>query len=140
MPEFILDGYCGLYCGACPALLETKAGAAQTACRGCRSDQNPEWCRTCGLKACARGKNVEFCFACPEYPCADLEEFKTSAEYPYHSEVYGYMETIREEGKPAWLKNMKARWSCPACGREASWWDTACPDCGAKLNGYEKPR
>jgi hypothetical protein len=137
--EFQLDGYCGLYCGACPMLLATKAGTAEHPCCGCKTDRNPEWCAECGLKACARRKGVEYCSACAEFPCADLEAFKTSAEYPYHSEVYDYLKVIAAEGKPAWLEKMKVRWSCPSCGREAGWWDLACGTCGAELNGYPKP-
>jgi hypothetical protein len=138
--EFSPDGYCGLYCGACPMLLETKAGSGKQPCRGCKSDQNPEWCLNCGLKACARGKGLDFCNACADYPCKDLEEFKTSAEYPYHREVYDYMKIIETEGKAAWLEKMKVRWSCPECKQEASWWDLSCTQCGAKLDGYQKPK
>ena len=139
MAEYALDGYCGLYCGACPMLLGTKAGTEQNACRGCKSDQNPEWCLNCGLKACAREKGLEFCYACADYPCEKLEGFKTSAEYPYHREVYDYMKIIEKEGKAVWLEKMKVRWSCPTCKAEASWWDPACKKCGAGLNGYPKP-
>jgi hypothetical protein len=137
--DYSLDGYCGLYCGACPNLLGTKAGTVPNACCGCKTDRTAEWCSTCRIKECARGKGLEFCDACAEYPCKDLEEFKTSAAYPYHQEVYGYMKIIREKGKAAWLETMKVRWSCPGCRREASWWDRTCKSCGAELNGYPKP-
>jgi hypothetical protein len=137
--EYGLDGYCGLYCGACPMLLETRAGTAKAACHGCKTDQNPRWCADCGLKACARGKGLDFCYACADYPCKDLEGFQTSAEYPYHREVYDYMKIIEKEGKDAWLEKMKARWSCPACAQDSSWWDVSCKKCGAGLNGYIKP-
>jgi hypothetical protein len=137
--DYSLDGYCGLYCGACPKFLESKTGTEPNPCRGCKSGTISGWCLTCNLKACARGKGLDFCYACADYPCKDLEGFKTSAEYQYHQEVYDYMKIIREEGKSAWLEKMKSRWSCPACGREASWWDTSCKKCGTGLNGYIKP-
>ncbi|MGB7538775.1 MAG: DUF3795 domain-containing protein [Anaerolineales bacterium] len=137
--EYALDGYCGLYCGACPMLLGTKAGTEKNACLGCNSDKNPEWCVTCERKACARERSLEFCSVCADYPCEILENFKTSAEYPYHSEVYEYLPLIRQEGKPAWPEKMKVRWSCPECQQEASWWDVSCTHCGAKLSGYQKP-
>lgn len=137
--EYALDGYCGLYCGACPNLLGTRSGTETNACFGCRTETTPEWCRSCGLKRCAREKGLAFCYQCAQYPCAELEAFKTSIEYPYHREVYGYMEVIRDEGKDAWLEKMKARWSCPACRREASWWELSCRDCGTALDGYAKP-
>jgi hypothetical protein len=137
--DFQPDGYCGLYCGACPKFLASKAGTEPNPCHGCKSDTVSGWCLTCNLKACARSKGLEYCSACAEYPCADLEAFKTSADYPYHSEVYEYMKIIAAEGNPAWLEKMKARWSCPSCGREAGWWDLACKTCGTKLNGYPEP-
>ena len=34
---FILDGYCGLYCGARPNLLHTKAGTGTERCYGRKS-------------------------------------------------------------------------------------------------------
>jgi len=37
--EFVLQGYCGLYCGACPIMLNTKAGAGTEQCYGCKSEQ-----------------------------------------------------------------------------------------------------
>ncbi|MBN1440007.1 MAG: DUF3795 domain-containing protein [Anaerolineales bacterium] len=138
--DYSLDGYCGLYCGACPIFLETKAGTAKEACRGCKSGLNAEWCRVCNLKACARSKGVEFCSACEEYPCEKLKGFADMEEYPYHREIFEYMKTIDREGKAAWLEGMKARWSCPECGQEASWWDTACTRCGTALRGYSKPK
>lgn len=137
--EYGLDGYCGLYCGSCPHLLNAKAGIASNACFGCKSGQAAEWCRTCALKKCARDKGVAFCYECLEYPCPDLEGFKASAEYPYHREIYDYMDIIRNEGKDVWLEKMKVRWSCPGCGREASWWDMSCRRCGTALDGYVKP-
>jgi predicted RNA-binding Zn-ribbon protein involved in translation (DUF1610 family) len=137
--EFLLDGYCGLYCGACPILLATRNRTGEQACHGCKTDRNPEWCATCELKACARKRGVEFCYLCAEYPCGKLERFTNSAEYPYHSEVYDYMKTIQTEGAAAWLEHMKTRWSCPACGKDASWWDQTCTQCGERLKGYSKP-
>src|SRR4030042_6982501 len=134
--EYSLDGYCGLYCGACPKCLGSKAGTETNPCLGGKSDTISGWCLTCNLKACARGKGLDFCHACADYPCKDLEGFKTSVEYPYHSEVYDYMKVIELEGKPAWLEKMKVRWSCPECLQEASWWELKCNQCGAGMNGY----
>jgi hypothetical protein len=144
MTMFVPDGYCGLYCGACPRYLATKAGNAielgMQPCQGCRSDGVGEgWCEICSYKACAKEKGLEFCYECAEYPCKDLEGFKTDSACPYHCEIYGYMDTIKEVGKEAWLAQMKERWGCPSCGREATWWDLACAGCGTELRGYEKP-
>jgi hypothetical protein len=139
MTDYSLDGFCGLYCGACPKFLASRSETEPEPCRGCKSGTISGWCLECDLKACARGKGFEFCYACADYPCEKLEQFKTSADYPYHREVYDYMKVIAGEGKAVWLKNMKTRWSCPSCQREASWWDLACKNCGTKLDGYSKP-
>lgn len=144
MSEFIPDGYCGLYCGACPQYLATRAGNAAELgledCQGCRSEVVAAgWCAICTLKACARNKGVEYCYECSEYPCRDLEDFKNSEDCPYHSEIYGYMATISQVGKDEWLAQMKARWGCPSCGKGATWWDLSCGECETVLRGYRKP-
>ena len=138
--KYVLDGYCGLYCGACPNLLGAKAGAEQDTCFGCKSPAvSSGWCAICDLKACARAKGWDFCYQCADYPCPKLEAFKNSQEYPYHQEVYDYMAVIAQEGVESWLEKMKIRWACPECQQEASWWDLTCQHCGQKLNGYKKP-
>jgi hypothetical protein len=143
-PTFVPDGYCGLYCGSCPSYLATKAGKATELgldeCQGCKSGVVAKsWCAACTLKACAREKGVEFCYECVDFPCQDLEDFKNASDWPYHSEIYDYMTIIKEAGQEAWLCSMRIRWGCPSCGKEASWWDQTCTDCGAVLNGYRKP-
>ncbi len=142
--SFIPDGYCGLYCGSCASYLATKRGTAgddanTDVCRGCKSAVLGSWCAQCPLKACARKKGLEFCIQCADFPCADLDGFKNDSRYPYHSEVYDSMEIFAKQGKARWLEDMKKRWSCPGCGREASWWDLSCPECGRGLKGYRKP-
>jgi hypothetical protein len=142
---FIPDGYCGLYCASCASYLATKKGEAERLphgenCRGCKSDVVGSWCSQCPLKACARQKGVEFCVQCKGFPCEQLESFKNDPRYPYHSEVYGSMAVFAKHGKARWLMEMKKRWSCPECGREASWWDLSCGECGRALKGYRKPQ
>ena len=141
---FIPEGYCGLYCPSCPHYMMTEkdpdAPRVNETCRGCKSGVCClSWCDHCTLKACARSKGVEFCFQCTEYPCPDLDAFKNDARYPYHSEVYDYLEMIKRDGKGAWLSRMKQRWSCPECGAAYSWWTRRCPRCGKPVNGFEQP-
>jgi hypothetical protein len=139
---FMSDGYCGLYCGSCPQFLAAKRGElpiGQAECHGCKSSTTAGWCTTCYLKDCARKKGIEFCSRCPEYPCASLKEFASHPDFPYHKEIFGSLDAIERRGRDAWLSEMKIRWSCGNCGREASWWDLACGQCEAALNGYAKP-
>ncbi len=145
------DAYCGLYCGSCTAFMATQenktkelAGQWQKEeediiCYGCKSDKVASFCRTCALKECARKKGLEFCYQCTDYPCDRLDEFRNSAQYPYHIEVYDYLQTIKQHGITHWLKAMETRWSCAACGRAHDWFTQTCPDCGGKLNAYKRP-
>lgn len=45
--DFILHGYCGLYCGAYPVLLNTKAGAGSEQGYGRKSEQPTGYCADC---------------------------------------------------------------------------------------------
>jgi len=144
MTTFVLDTYCGGYCGACPQYLATKAGNAAELgleeCFGCKSGAVAQtWCATCPLKSCAEDRGIEFCFECPDYPCPQLDAFKNMPECPYHQEIYDSFAVIAERGKDAWLADMRKRWSCPDCGRAATWWDTTCAGCGVAMQGYDKP-
>ena len=74
--DFVLHGYCGLYCGACPIMLNTKAGAGTEQCYGCKSEQPTGYCAVCGIRDCARGKGYEFCNECSEYnTCERMQKF-----------------------------------------------------------------
>jgi hypothetical protein len=138
--RFILDGYCGSYCGACPDLLATRAGTAENRCGGCKSDVvHPGWCSICHLKSCAREKKIDWCYQCEEYPCKKITAFFEDPEYPYHREAADYQQMIKTQGKAIWLEKMKKRWSCGKCGTAAAWWDLTCEECGEPFNGYPKP-
>jgi len=149
--EFRCDAYCGLYCGACTVFMATKSNTIDKLagewqkdvddliCYGCKSQKVAKFCRTCSLKACSAKKGLEFCIYCDEFPCQPLEDFKNNTQYPYHSEVYDYLNTIKEHGAERWLEDMKTRWSCSQCGREHDWFTLECPACGHKLNAYQKP-
>jgi hypothetical protein len=149
MPIEAIDSraaYCGLYCGACPVFLATRAeggllaeDGALLACDGCRSSRLPPWCAECALKACAREKKLGFCGECSEYPCAPYVGFRDAAQYPYHTECPAYLEAIKAEGWQAWLASMERKWSCPDCSKPASWWDQVCPSCKISMPGFKKP-
>jgi hypothetical protein len=149
--DFKPDAYCGLYCASCTVFMATKnntidklaeewqADVNDIACHGCKSQKVAKFCRTCALKTCARAKGVDFCIECNDFPCQPLEDFKSSSKYPYHSEVYDYLNIIKDHGVQHWLGEMKKRWSCSQCGREHDWFTLECPGCGHKLNAYVKP-
>ncbi len=136
--DFILHGYCGLYCGACPIMLNTKAGLGSEQCYGCKSEQPTGYCAVCGIKACARGKGYEFCNECSEYStCALMQKFLNDANWPYQQMVSNNMESIQRNGLPKWLEAQEQRWRCPNCGTSHSWWDETCPQCGHAVASYQ---
>jgi hypothetical protein len=136
--EFKLDAYCGLYCGACPALLGTRAGTEKQPCHGCKSVQHPErYCATCGIKACARSRGLPFCSECAQlFTCKQMQSFIADEQWPYHRGVLKNLESIHACGPEAWLAAQETRWQCAACGAACSWWDEICPRCGQPVPGY----
>ncbi len=147
-PETNVDyaAYCGLYCGACAALVATERGAVEKlleheepgytvddlTCRGCRTDVTACFCTDCEMRRCAREKGVAFCCECDAYPCAPLKNFQAD-KYPHHSVVLKNLEAVREGGPAAWLAAQLERWRCPACGARFTWYDENCESCGAAL-------
>lgn len=138
------DTYCGLYCGACDALLATERGtvealakewrrpASAVACRGCKTNVNSVFCRECKVKTCATAHAVETCIDCGDYPCQRLIAFRD--QHPHHGAALRNLERRREVGKEAWLDEQRARWSCLGCGRAFSWYEERCQACGEELD------
>lgn len=136
--DFILHGYCGLYCGACPIMLNTKAGTGTERCYGCKSEQPTGYCAICGIKACATQKGFEFCNECPEFnTCEQMRKFVEDTKWLYQKGVLKNMEMIRCDGLAKWLEGQEKRWRCTNCGVSHSWWDETCPQGGHAVASYE---
>lgn len=136
--DFILHGYCGLYCGACPVMLNTKEGMATERCYGCKSEQPTGYCATCGIKRCAAQKGFEFCNECPESnTCEQMRKFVEDTKWLYQQGVLKNMEMIRRDGLAKWLARQEKRWRCANCGASHSWWDETCPQCGQAVASYK---
>jgi len=137
--DFILDCYCGVYCGACPVLLATKSGklGEDQQCFGCKSEKPTGFCATCSIKTCAESKGFEFCVECTEVISCDLmQKFIADQQYPYGQCVMNNMEMIRVMGLPAWLELQGKRWRCKHCGKPHSWYQESCPQCGQAVANY----
>ena len=144
-----IDGYCGIYCGACSVLVHGKTGRGDAfiefckgiprqalKCEGCRSSVVYPGCRVCGIRTCAVGKGVEHCTDCSEFPCTQYSNWKKGARLlPHVHEAASSLEQIGEQGVQAWLAGQKQRWSCPGCGAPFSWYAASCGECGASLQG-----
>ena len=147
--EFHKDGYCGLYCGACPNLLATENGTVdelanirnkppeEIVCYGCKSERVTPWCTICNIKQCAREKGYEFCGECPEMPCDILTNFIEDQNYPYHLGVMKNLKTIGEQGVAAWLEEQDSRWRCTQCNTKFAWQDEMCSSCGSPVANYK---
>jgi len=138
--EYVLDGYCGVYCGDCPALLATKTGTIDVdrQCYGCKSQKPTGYCATCGIKICAQRKGYEFCEQCGELKTCDLmQKFVSDQQYPYGRCVLKNMEMIRDEGLSNWLEMQDKRWRCKTCGAAHSWYHETCPQCGQAVADYK---
>ena len=149
----LLVAPCGLYCGACPMYLasqdkdEQKMKALMQQFSGGKMQFKPEdlicdgciargrvasFCRKCAIRACAEGKpNVTRCSDCPDFPCARITNFNNDG-MQHHSEVLSNLRQIQKMGIKEWTKYEEGLWRCPQCRTSLSWYDKACPKCGAK--------
>ena len=133
------DSYCGLYCGACPNLLKSEGAKdpAKVKCLGCKSGKTVGWCSKCKIKQCAQEQGVAFCSECDMYPCEKLQAFHNNGR-DYRLLASKNLDTIRDKGHGAWLKEQRKRWTCPTCGARFSWRDNTCPKCGKKVLSCEQ--
>jgi hypothetical protein len=135
--DFILHGYCGVYCGACPNMLATKAGEDEQ-CYGCKSEKPTGYCATCGIKACAQRKGYEFCCQCGDLKtCELMQKFVSDARFPYGQCVLRNLEMIQSAGRAKWLEMQEKRWRCKNCGALHSWYHETCPQCGQTVTNYK---
>jgi hypothetical protein len=127
--DYVMDSYCGLYCGACPNLLAAKAGTGKKPCHGCKSEQPTGYCLTCTIKACASQRGLEFCYECSEFAgCEQIHKFAEEAGDQLG--VFNNFESIKIEGLPKWLEEQGNHWRCENCGASHSWLAKSCSQCG----------
>ncbi|MBN2383365.1 DUF3795 domain-containing protein [bacterium] len=144
MMKFRYDTVCGLYCGACKAVMANQTGTvealaqeweikpAELVCHGCKTETIAAFCQDCTFRECVNNKGLEYCFQCSEFPCDELVQFRND-KAPHHSVVLHNSKRMRDMGVPRWLEEQRIRWSCPECGTSFSWYDQTCSTCGAKL-------
>ena len=136
--EFVHDGYCGLFCGACPIMLGSKAGTESDQCFGCKSTKPAGHCITCGIKLCAQEKGYSFCYECSELGnCEKMIGFMADPKWPYHQAVLSNFDAIRQNGTNQWLVEQDIRWRCKKCNTPHSWWDEKCKECGEPVSSYK---
>lgn len=144
-----LAGICGLYCGTCPNYLafETDDREMQKElscskgfsieairCEGCLSDKVSVHCASCrhGFRRCAEDHGVTWCFACAEFPCTRLEDFKdvhVVNGISHHAHVVEELRHMKAHGVESWLDLQEDKGKCPECGRVRYWFDSRCRRC-----------
>ena len=143
---FRYDSYCGLYCGACfimnaykqnrkeiiPEDWVSSLDDKEIKCYGCKGEYVFENCRGCRIRSCAESKGIEFCNTCPEFPCENIERFK-SWNLAHHKVALHSLEIIKEIGIKEWLKQQEERWLCSNCNHPYSWFEEKCVGCGSEL-------
>ncbi len=156
MPDKMLVGVCGIYCGACllyraykdrdVALTEylTKRGVPEEGvkCEGCTSATVSPTCAHCDIRDCAKQKGIVFCYECKELPCSKLTEFSQERakkdNLPHLSLCIGNLNALKQTSYEEWLRTQEERWSCKSCGRKLHWYTENCPKCGATFHNAVK--
>jgi len=126
---------CGIYCGGCPTLIESEKADTpeKVKCLGCLSEKiSPEEAK-CDLRLCAKERSIQACSLCKDYPCEKTKKFFAETNV-WKVEMAKNLGIIKQKGLAKWLEEQKVRWTCPKCGRRASYCDKKCGNCGTKLN------
>ena len=137
--NYVLDAYCGVFCGACLVMLATKTGKLEEdkSCFGCKSEKPTRFCKTCRIKACATSKGFEFCFECSKLTTCDLmQNFIADKQYPYGLCVSENLKVIQTKGLGNWQEMQVKRWRCEYCGEPYSWYQETCTKCGFAVKNY----
>jgi hypothetical protein len=154
MSEIKLDGYCGLYCGACdifrlsekarqigvkaqwqemPEQFKKVIKEADIVCHGCKSDTVFAGCKACPIITCAKKRGVESCALCRKYPCFTIKAMhivvrlrKLDKKLPHLTVRKPNLEFIRKNGLIRFLSEQEEAWKCPQCGSQFSWYKKQC--------------
>ena len=129
-----VDAICGIYCGACPAFLESVGAkkSSEIKCLGCRSTKKmPGYAPKCEVRKCAKSKNLQSCGQCKQYPCDKIKKFFN--ETPKYGLREKYLNTVRDKGLQSWLEEMKTRWTCPKCQTPFGYGMKTCKKCNEKI-------
>ena len=142
--EKTVAAVCGLYCEACTLFIATKEDPArlkqlakrfglpeeEMKCYGCRSEKRGPYCHTlCKMYDCAMERGIDFCSECTDYPCDNLKQFQSEA--PHRIELWDDLTYIKEKGWEVWMKEARAKYSCPKCAAINSAYDLNCRKCGS---------
>ncbi len=125
---------CGIYCGACPALITSLKARTHSdiKCLGCWSPKKPSsYAPKCAVRTCAKLKKIQSCGECPSYPCPLIPPlFNDKPKYGLREKN---LNAVRDRGLAPWLAGQKQRWTCEKCGKTFAYGDKQCPSCGGQI-------
>lgn len=131
MPEKIDDllfAPCGINCMVCYVHLKEKKP-----CSGCRSDNNPEHCKTCKIRSCTNSKGLTYCYECSEFPCKQIKNLERSYNKRYNASLIENSRRVKAEGVTAFQTGERERWRCKICSGVISLQDTECSCCKKRI-------
>jgi hypothetical protein len=122
---------CGMNCAICLSQFRSPK-----TCDGCNNDsQNkPKYCSVCRIKNCEirlKG-NYKYCFQCNTFPCTRLKQLDKRYRTKYGMSMLENLRYIKENGIREFVRNEKARWTCPQCGEVLCVHRQDCTHCGLK--------
>ncbi|MDY6833392.1 MAG: DUF3795 domain-containing protein [Chloroflexota bacterium] len=125
----IMIAPCGMNCSICAAHLREKKK-----CLGCRGDDKnkPIGCLNCKIKNCDElAKNKpKFCYMCKNFPCTRLKQLDKRYRTKYGMSMLSNLESIKELGIRAFVRNEKGRWRCSNCQGTICVHRDVCIHCG----------
>lgn len=129
-PQNIMFAPCGIDCSLCYAHLRDKKK-----CNGClvNDESLPKSCRKCKIKLCAQEKNIDLCMNCEEFPCKLIKNIDRRYRKSYQISLIADSQRAKEVGIETFLKENRAKFTCPECSGPVSIHTKKCNDCGMIL-------
>lgn len=121
---------CGIICDICLGFQREK-----NRCVGCQPDGNKVFhCEKCSIKLCTeKGKNVKtLCSKCLKFPCRRIKNLDKRYSIKYGESVIENLQAIERIGIREFVKQQKAKWTCPHCGKLVCVHRDTCQVCGTK--------
>ena len=131
--KYELIAPCGMNCAICRGRLLRK-----DVCPGCRGEETNKtrFCIDCAIANCERLEEtgLKYCSErCASYPCRRLRDLDKRYRTRYHMSMIENLQSIKEIGIRAFVRNEKARWTCPECGGMICVDTGCCSDCGEAI-------
>ena len=124
---------CGMNCAVCSNYLAYVNNRNKSQCSGCRPGNKKctylfEKCS--GINHSLPGNaDARFCFECDQYPCQEINRMDRRYRKTYQMSVKDNLQSIKENGLPAFLSEQYTKHHCAACGEMVSVHNKKCFHC-----------